>query len=68
MTLYATILAGGVGTRLWPRSRQNRPKQFSDIIGNGQTMIQETVQRLNGVVDEERVFVLTGSLYADLVA
>jgi mannose-1-phosphate guanylyltransferase len=68
MTLYAAILAGGVGTRLWPRSRQNRPKQFSDITGSGQTMIQETVQRLNGVADEDRIFVLTGSLYADLVA
>ena len=68
MTLYAAILAGGVGTRLWPRSRQNRPKQFSDITGSGLTMIQETVQRLNGVVDDDQIYVLTGSAYTDLVS
>ena len=68
MTLYAAILAGGVGTRLWPRSRQSHPKQFSDITGSGQTMIQETVQRLDGIVGDDQIYVLTGSAYADLVA
>ncbi len=46
--MYATILAGGVGTRLWPRSRQERPKQFTDITGSGGTMIQDTADRLAG--------------------
>lgn len=66
--VYAVILAGGVGTRLWPRSRQAHPKQFSDIIGSGRTMIQETVDRLAGVVDFENVYVVTGERYAELAA
>ena len=68
MTLYAAILAGGVGTRLWPRSRQDHPKQFSDITGSGKTMIQATVDRLDGMVANDRIYVLTGAKYADLVS
>jgi len=64
--MYATILAGGVGTRLWPRSRQDRPKQFTDITGTGLTMIQETAVRLEGVVDSDRLFVVTGAAFAGL--
>ena len=66
--MYAAILAGGVGTRLWPRSRQDRPKQFSDITGDGLTMIQDTARRLEGVVSASRMFVVTGEAYADLAA
>ena len=64
--MYATILAGGVGTRLWPRSRQDRPKQFTDITGTGLTMIQETAVRLEGVVASDRLFVVTGAAFAGL--
>jgi mannose-1-phosphate guanylyltransferase len=64
--MYAAILAGGVGTRLWPRSRQAHPKQFADIVGSGRTMIQATVDRLEGLVPPERTWVITGELYADL--
>ena len=64
--MYATILAGGVGTRLWPRSRQDRPKQFTDITGTGLTMIQETALRLKGVVESDRLFVVTGAAFAGL--
>lgn len=64
--MYAVILAGGVGTRLWPRSRQNSPKQFTDIAGSGRTMIQETVARLEGLVSPEDTYVITGSRYAGL--
>lgn len=64
--MYAVILAGGVGTRLWPRSRQNAPKQFSDITGSGQTMIQATVARLEGLVAPADTYVITGSRYASL--
>lgn len=64
--MYAVILAGGVGTRLWPRSRQNTPKQFTDIAGSGRTMIQETVARLEGLVSPEDTYVITGGRYAGL--
>jgi mannose-1-phosphate guanylyltransferase len=64
--MYATILAGGVGTRLWPRSRQDQPKQFTDITGSGLTMIQDTALRLEGVVAPENLYVVTGAAYAGL--
>ena len=64
--MYAVILAGGVGTRLWPRSRQSTPKQFTDITGHGRTMIQATVARLEGLVSSEDTYVITGRRYAGL--
>ena len=64
--MYAVILAGGVGTRLWPRSRQNAPKQFADITGSGRTMIQATVARLEGLVSPEDTYVITGRRYTGL--
>jgi len=64
--MNAIILAGGVGTRLWPRSRQSRPKQFSDITGCGRTMLQTTVERLKGIAVNEQIFVVTGQHYVDL--
>lgn len=66
--MYAAILAGGVGTRLWPRSRQANPKQFSDITGTGRTMIQATADRLAGLVPPARLYVVTGNRYANLTA
>lgn len=64
--MYALILAGGSGTRLWPYSRSQRPKQFLSI--NGQmTMLQETVSRTLPIIPPERVLVATGAAYADLV-
>ena len=66
--MYAVILAGGVGTRLWPRSRQSAPKQFSDITGDGRTMIQATAARLEGLVARNDIYVVTGSRYASLCA
>ncbi len=65
---YAVILAGGVGSRLWPRSRQSNPKQFSDITGSGRTMIQETVDRLAGLVPDENIHIVTGDRYSELAA
>ncbi len=65
--MYALVLAGGSGTRLWPYSRSQRPKQFLSI--NGQmTMLQETVSRTLPIIPPERVLVATGAVYADLVA
>lgn len=65
--MYALILAGGSGTRLWPYSRSLRPKQFLSI-GGARTMLQETVDRILPIIRPERVFVATGAAYADLVA
>jgi len=64
--VYVAILAGGVGTRLWPRSRQALPKQFSDVTGCGRTMIQATVDRLQGLVALSDIYVITGRRYRHL--
>lgn len=56
--LYAVIMAGGSGTRLWPLSRQNRPKQAIELVDN-RTMFQHAVDRLEGLLPLERVLVVT---------
>src|SRR5438105_7268844 len=61
--LYAVILAGGSGTRLWPRSRAHLPKQFLDLIGE-RTMIQQTVDRLLPVLPAERICFIVGRHHA----
>lgn len=65
---YATILAGGSGTRLWPRSRQRQPKQFADITGAGRTLIQGTADRLEGLVGAGELYVVVGERFAHLAA
>lgn len=64
--LYAVILAGGGGTRLWPRSRKAHPKQFLDLTGDG-TMLQEAYTRIAPLIPAERVLVITNESYVDLV-
>lgn len=64
--MYAAILAGGSGTRLWPRSRQQQPKQFADITGMGQTLIQSTAARLKGLVRDDELYVVVGRKFAHL--
>lgn len=63
---YALILAGGSGERFWPLSTRQRPKQFLSLVGDS-SMLQQTVQRLAGIVSPDRVLVITGREYADLV-
>jgi mannose-1-phosphate guanylyltransferase len=63
--MYAVILAGGGGTRLWPLSRANRPKPFLELIGEG-TLLQATVARLSPLIGPRDVFVITDRRYADL--
>lgn len=65
--MYALILAGGSGTRLWPYSRISRPKQFLSFNGQ-RTMLQETVQRVLPLIPREQILVATSAAYADLVA
>lgn len=60
---FALILAGGSGTRFWPLSRNARPKQLLNLFGNG-TLIQQTVDRLGGVVPPENIYILTNALQA----
>lgn len=60
------IMAGGRGTRFWPKSTENKPKQFLNLV-NENTMIQETVNRVKEILPIERVFISTGEKYADLV-
>lgn len=64
--LCALIMAGGKGTRFWPLSTEEKPKQFLSLIGKD-TMIQMTVNRIKPIIPIERIFVCTGSMYVDLV-
>jgi mannose-1-phosphate guanylyltransferase len=58
MNLYAVIMAGGIGARFWPRSKKKSPKQLLKIVGEN-TMIQETVKRINGLVPKENILIVT---------
>jgi len=64
---YAILMAGGVGSRFWPVSTQDFPKQFHDMLGTGDTLIQKTFQRLSQLIPEENIFILTNEHYNDLV-
>ncbi len=64
--LHAVIMAGGSGTRFWPRSTEARPKQFLNIFGD-RTMLQSTVDRIEKLVPAKRVWVITNDRYVDLV-
>ncbi|MCB0724413.1 MAG: mannose-1-phosphate guanylyltransferase [Ignavibacteriae bacterium] len=63
MNNYAVIMAGGVGTRFWPKGTSKLPKQFLKIIHDSNSMIQETYQRLTGLVHSTKVFVVTNVMY-----
>ena len=64
---YCVIMGGGIGSRFWPYSRKNMPKQFLDFLGTGQTLIQLTFNRYSKVVPLENIFVVTNIQYKDLV-
>lgn len=59
---YAVIMAGGIGSRFWPRSRREHPKQFLSVFGDA-TLLQNTVARLQGIVPPERCFIVTNERY-----
>ncbi|HQV37160.1 MAG TPA: mannose-1-phosphate guanylyltransferase [Flavobacterium sp.] len=64
---YAIVMAGGVGSRFWPVSTTEFPKQFHDMLGSGDTLIQKTFQRLSKLIPIENIFILTNERYNDLV-
>jgi mannose-1-phosphate guanylyltransferase len=64
---YVIIMAGGVGSRFWPFSRQNKPKQFLDILGTGESLIQQTFRRFKDMCPEENIYVVTGAGQRNLV-
>ncbi len=65
--ISVVIMAGGKGERFWPRSRVNLPKQFLSLTDDGKSMIQHTVERLEGMVEKENIYVVTNELYENLV-
>ncbi|GAA4280801.1 mannose-1-phosphate guanylyltransferase [Gaetbulibacter aestuarii] len=64
---YAILMAGGVGSRFWPVSTQEFPKQFHDMLGTGDTLIQKTFHRLAHFIPKENIYILTNERYNDLV-
>lgn len=64
MNLYALIMAGGVGSRFWPRSKEKTPKQLLSIFGE-RTLIQQTVERLEGLIPHEKIFIITNKVQQD---
>lgn len=65
--LHVAIIAGGIGSRFWPKSRVNYPKQFLDILNTGKTLIQSTFERFNQFVPKENIYVVTSEEYAGIV-
>lgn len=64
---YCIILAGGAGARLWPESRQLRPKQFIDFLGTGKSLLQTTYERYSRFVPQQNILVVTNHLYNQIV-
>lgn len=64
---HLVIMAGGVGSRFWPMSTVDKPKQFIDVLGVGRTLLQLTFDRFEGVCDPNNVWVVTNKKYASLV-
>jgi mannose-1-phosphate guanylyltransferase len=63
---YVIIMAGGVGSRFWPLSRRGKPKQFIDILGTGETLIQQTFRRFKSVVPEKNIFIVTSAEHKEM--
>ena len=64
---HLVIMAGGVGSRFWPMSTTEKPKQFIDVLGVGKTLIQLTVERFGDLVAQENIWVVTNQKYAPIV-
>ncbi len=64
---HLVIMAGGVGSRFWPMSTEECPKQFIDVLGTGRTFLQMTYDRFEGICAPEHTWVVTNRLYFDIV-
>ena len=64
---YCVIMAGGVGSRFWPYSREEKPKQFLDFFGTGRSLLQMTVDRFRPIVPIENVFIVTNVAYKQII-
>lgn len=64
---YVAIMAGGIGSRFWPMSRTDFPKQFLDILGTGKTLIQQTYERYHKLVPLENIYIVTAQEYVSIV-
>ncbi|MCH5226924.1 MAG: mannose-1-phosphate guanylyltransferase [Muribaculaceae bacterium] len=64
---YCVIMCGGIGTRFWPFSRHDRPKQFLDFFGTGRSLLQMTVDRISPTVSSDHIILVTNSEYYDII-
>jgi len=64
---YVAIMAGGIGSRFWPKSRTTYPKQFLDILNTGKTLIQWTYDRYKDFIPEENIYIVTSEEYVDII-
>jgi mannose-1-phosphate guanylyltransferase len=64
---YVIILAGGIGSRFWPVSKTNFPKQFLDILNSGRTLLQSTYDRFQNFIPAENIFVITSDSYTEII-
>ena len=60
-------MAGGIGSRFWPYSRTQKPKQFLDILGTGQSLLQSTYERFNKIIPSENILIVSNEDYADII-
>ena len=64
---YCIIMAGGIGSRFWPMSTPQKPKQFLDVLGIGKSLLQMTFERLTNVAPENNIFIVTNESYVDII-
>lgn len=64
---YCVIMAGGIGSRFWPMSRNNYPKQFIDILGTGKSLLRQTYERFATICAKENIFIVTNEYYIGFV-
>ena len=63
---YCIIMSGGVGSRFWPFSKEDKPKQFLDFFGSGRSLLQSTYDRFKKIVPPENIFIVTNDAYAEM--